>query len=74
MTDDERGIYAFLREYENEKILVLINNGDVEQRIDKNFFPEENLHFINVETKKEEEEIVIPSMEGKIYLLENNGV
>ena len=53
LVDDEKGIYGFTRESKEEKVLVLINNGCVEQRI----------------SLEDGREVVCPAMQGKMVVI-----
>ena len=53
LVDDEKGIYGFTRESKEEKVLVLINNGCVEQRI----------------SLEDGREVVCSAMQGKIVVI-----
>lgn len=68
ITDTEHGIYGFYRIYENQKLLILMNNSDEDYvvRLKENNF-EANI-YRNVETMEETEDVVaLTAMSGAVY-------
>lgn len=66
--DEERGIYGFYRIYENQKLLILINNSDEEQvvHLKENDFGKNR--YRNVETMEETGDcILLATMSGAVY-------
>lgn len=66
--DAERGIYGFYRIYENQKLLILINNSDEDQviKLKENNF--EVNTYRNVETMEETgDSVALAAMSGAVY-------
>ncbi len=69
-TEDENGVYAFLRSCEEESLLILLNNSDTKQGIDlKNIFPQGRAVQRLDEAVVVEERFVLNEMSGRIYLV-----
>ncbi|MBQ7360025.1 MAG: glycoside hydrolase family 13 protein [Lachnospiraceae bacterium] len=66
--DAERGIYGFYRIYEEQKLLILMNNSDEDHVIDlKEVLSNRNI-YKNVQTMEETEDFVtLTAMSGAVY-------